>query len=406
MNEKQKKVIGSDPDRADDGSCLRARVAVLAPGGVGGEFSGKYIPALTGLLDGLGKTYDLTVYSLTNVGPLDEALQQRNYRIRAVRGGPEQSLYWRVIRLLGSFIKDSFRQRYDLIHGVWAVPCGMLAVLLGKLYRVPSVVGLHGGEMANLPELEYGGARPGRLRRMTLWTCRQADQLVCLTRFQKKDLRKNGIVRETVVIPLGADRRLFRPGRLIRSPQAPIRFLHVGNLTGVKDQKTLLRAFNLIRADRGGVLRIVGPDYFQGQIQEFCKSLNLQDHVRFTGFVAHRDLPEHYRWANCLLHTSVYEGQGLVVAEAAASGVLTAGTRVGLLADFGEAMAITASVGDHRGLAQAVLAVLDDPDRATAIRERARLWAETHDLEWSVAAFSRLYQKTIEDHTRPGSTPN
>ncbi len=374
----------------------RRSIAVFVPGGVGSEQSGKYIPALVNLLDGLSRTFDVTVYSLTGVGDLQAAVDGRHFRVRTCGGNPDDSVKKRTIRLVMLFLKDHMRARYHLLHGIWAVPPGLLAVLLGKVLGVPSMVSVRGGEAACLPEIGYGSMRLPRLRKVTLWTCRQAGTLTCLSRFQWDCLQKFGMDREEVhIIPTGADCRQFSPSE--KHPVEPIRFLHVANLNEVKDQATLLSAFAIVRRQRMCRLRLVGPDFLDGKIQALTRELGIEDAVEFTGYVPNRDLSGHYRWAHMLLHTSRFEGQGMVVAEAAAAGVPVVGSTVGLISDLGEARAGLAPPGDAGALAREVTALLEQPDRYASIRAGALAWAREHDLHWTINRFRELYYRALSD---------
>lgn len=281
-----------------------------------------------------------------------------------------------------------------MVHGIWSFPAGFLAVLLGKILRLPSMVTLPGGDAACVPQIGYGNLYKPQLRRITLWTCRHAGELIVLTNYQAQALRKFGLKRKHVcVIPFGADKNRFQPQEKRVSP--PSHFLHVANLTEVKDQKTLLRAFALINPKIDCRLRMVGPDYLNGALQQFAKDLGISSKVEFLGRVAHQQLPAHYAWAHVMLHTSYYEGQGVVIAEAAASGVVVCGTRVGLLADWGDRNAVCVDVGDYLMLAEKVLDLIQDIRRFETVRANALRWAETHDAEWTAKQYVHLYHKLL-----------
>ena len=43
------------------------------------------------------------------------------------------------------------RGRIDALHAFWATEAGALAAVAGRLLRIPTIVSLAGGELANLP---------------------------------------------------------------------------------------------------------------------------------------------------------------------------------------------------------------------------------------------------------------
>jgi len=99
---------------------------------------------------------------------------------------------------------------------------------------------------------------------------------------------------------------------------------------------------------------------------------------------------DHYEWADIMLHTSLYEGQGIVIAEAAASGVLIAGTSVGLISDLGDRGALVAPPGDFALLSEKVLAAMDNPALCEEMKKVALAWSKQHDFFWTVDQYKKI----------------
>ncbi len=192
----------------------------------------------------------------------------------------------------------------------------------------------------------------------------------------------HGIAR-TLVIPWGIEKNTYEFQMKKRNPVLHI--IHVGHLTPVKDQVTLVKAFALVAKRQPSELRIFGEDFLRGAIQKLCKELGIEKKVQFLDIIPYEQMPEQYAWANMMLHTSSAEGQSMALTEAAACGVLLAGTNVGLLHDLGEECGITVEPGDFNGLATKVLSVLDDHESWNKKINNARRWAETHDLSWTIS---------------------
>jgi glycosyltransferase involved in cell wall biosynthesis len=140
-------------------------------------------------------------------------------------------------------------------------------------------------------------------------------------------------------------------------------------------------------------LRIVGSDQSEGKIQQFSADLGLKEKVEFVGSVPHSEMPGHYHWTHFLIHSSRHEAQGVVVAEAAATGALVAGSRTGLLADFGDALALTVPACDYEALAKRILDIVESPERYHLMRRASRAWATGHDMVWSVSQYLSLYDR-------------
>ena len=104
----------------------------------------------------------------------------------------------------------------------------------------------------------------------------------------------------------------------------------------------------------------------------------------------HAKLPEHYHASDFLLHTSLSEGQGAVIAEAMSCGLVVCGTKVGLLYDLPEGC-VSVAVKDHVSLAEKIIAVVNDQNQLDSIRKHAKDWASKHDLNWTVREIGKLY---------------
>jgi glycosyltransferase involved in cell wall biosynthesis len=304
----------------------------------------------------------------------------------------DDSTAWIVARLLAAFHRDHGKGPFSLVHGFWALPGGLAAVTAAAVSGIPSIVSILGGEAADLRAIGYGNMSRRMPREATLWTCRRASALVALTQFQVDLLRRRGFARpEGVhVIPFGAEPPFF--GRAAAKPlPPPYNLLHVASINMVKDQPVLLRALRTLTKDMDCRLRIVGKDTLGGSLGRLARELGIADRVTFTGFIPHEDLPVHYDWAHVLVHSSLYEGEGVVFAEASAAGVPICGTGVGLLADLGDAMGLAAAPGDDRGLAEAVRSVLCDVTRRENLRTTALGWSAGHDALWTASRYARLY---------------
>jgi glycosyltransferase involved in cell wall biosynthesis len=376
------------------------RVAILVDAGIRDSSSAVFIPAIRNLVERLSASFELTVFSLRLPDNRVDEFRCGNANVKFVSAYYNDNALKRIVAFRNAFAAEHRTARFDLVHGIRGFPCGFAAALIGKRHRIPSIVSLQGGETAAIPHIGYGHMLRQPLRAITRWTCEQASAVTVLTKFQEAALRSFRITpKQLLVIPHGADLDAFSNAKKKPVPP-PMNFLHVANLNEVKDQTTLLRAFALISQRVDARLRIVGEDQLNGRIQKLARKLDIAERVEFIGFVPYQFLAEHFHWAHALLHTSFYEGQGVVIAEAAASRTLICGTRVGLISDLGENCAVAVPVGDHVGLDEKVNELLANPSRFDAIRERAFKWASEHSVDWTASQFSELYWTTVETHQR------
>src|SRR5262249_48312446 len=114
--------------------------------------------------------------------------------------------------------------------------------------------------------------------------------------------------------------------------------LYVGTIEPRKNLPKLIDAFAERRTagDLPHQLVCVGPyGWLCRDIEKRIERHHIEDAVRFTGYVPFDDLPALYNLAEMFVFPSLYEGFGLPVIEAMASGVPVITGHVGALTEVG-----------------------------------------------------------------------
>jgi glycosyltransferase involved in cell wall biosynthesis len=375
-----------------EGDCCVKRVALVMHGGVGPPGSPHYVPAIRGLVERLSHWFDLTVYTRPAPGCGGESYQCGDAGVRCIGRRHDAPARAFVPAVIATILGDHRQRHFSLIHGLWGLPGGMAAVVAGRAAGIRSIVTILGGEAASLPDIGYGNMKNMVPKALTLWTLRTAGDLTALTHFQIDQLRRFGFSREERIhtIPFGSDIPAAAAGRR-RNAVPPFQILHIGHLNRVKDQRTLLRAFRILSQKAECRLTIVGDGILHKELKVMARDLGIEHLVTFQGSVGHDRIGEILAGADLLLHSSLYEGEGVVFAEAAAAGVPICSTRVGLVADLSPAFAASASPGDAEGLALAAAGLLTDAARRSKVASHAQAWASVHTATWTAAQFARLY---------------
>jgi glycosyltransferase involved in cell wall biosynthesis len=170
--------------------------------------------------------------------------------------------------------------------------------------------------------------------------------------------------------------------------------LAIGRLTGQKDHPTLLRAFAAARARHpDAVLAILGIGPLESETRALAGELGLDGSVLLPGRLEIRDWLER---ADVFVHSSRWEGFGLVLLEAMLAGLPIAATRVSAVPEVvadGETGLLVAP-GDHGALASALDDLLADPARARALGEAGLLRAREH---FSVALMAERTQAVYDE---------
>jgi glycosyltransferase involved in cell wall biosynthesis len=244
-------------------------------------------------------------------------------------------------------------------------------------YRGRAVVTVHDLSYELLPELEdrFDG---WALRRLVPMSIRRALLVITGSEWTKRDIVvRYGVDPDRIVVaPDGVDAR-FRPDG--ERPARRSYVLFVGALRPRKDPLCALEAFRRLPGDLDLVM--IGPDKGLGvQVREFIHEHGLGDRIEVLGYVSFPELLAYYRGAQCLILPSWYEGFGLPVVEAMASGTPVVSTTAGAIPEIAGDAAILLSPGNPDALADGIATALEDRTRLVAAGlERAKRfsWAET-----------------------------
>ena len=139
------------------------------------------------------------------------------------------------------------------------------------------------------------------------------------------------------------------------------------------------------------MLDVVGEDTLHGKIMHRTRQLKLEACVRFRGFLPQRALKEYMYAADLLIVTSRHEAGPLVALEAAAAGVPTVGTHVGLLADWAQVAARTVKIGDSFALAQEIAELLSREDERLRLAGHAQQRAVTENADITTRRIRDVY---------------
>jgi glycosyltransferase involved in cell wall biosynthesis len=348
------------------------------------------IPALLDLARAMARRCDLTVVAMRYPYRRD-TYSVGGARVRSIDGSNRGILgtpfIWRdTVRA----VRD---MEGDVLHAFWAYEPGVIAARFAG--RFPVVVSLGGGELVYLPDLRYGLLGKRRTRMLMRWALRKAAAVTAGSTFMVEQARRFMSLPVLRRVPLGIDL-----GRWPLSPRkaGPPVILSVGSLEPVKGHAFLLRAFERVhRRHPSALVRIVGGGRAEDALQDLARSLGVREHVEFTGHVAHHELPAVYAAASMFVQASWHESQGMALLEAAACGLPIVGTHVGALMDLAPEAAVSVSVGDHEGLAAAILNLLENPEFAGRLGMTARRQVEeTYSVDTAADRFLQLYRSLLQ----------
>jgi glycosyltransferase involved in cell wall biosynthesis len=256
----------------------------------------------------------------------------------------------------------------DLAHFLHVVP---------PLYRERSVLTVQ--DLSFEADRKLMGPRDRLVfRSLVKPSAKRAARVLTGSERTRDDLvERYGIDRGKVVLtPYGSDPAFTPDGP---APNGAPYALFVSALHARKDPLLAVDALALLPDELRLVM--VGPDKgLGGAVRERSEKLGLAGRVELRGHIAKDELAALYRGARCLVYPSRYEGFGLPIVEAMASGTPVVTTAAGATTEVAGDAAVIVEAGDVCALAGGIERALADRDRLVAAGlERARLysWAET-----------------------------
>lgn len=349
-------------------------VGILKPNSQSG------IPAFLILLDNLSSKFDLTLYRLTK-----DQVSAGKFKVRSLPFSffPDRVNYLFIIAL---FIFDHLKKRYSVINALAAQPAGRIAILVGKIFKIPVILHLHAAEIVSLKDINYGDINSPKAKKKTGQVLRNSSIITLLSSYQKEILVNTyGPQLSTLVINHGCDTNFFNFKS--KNIGVPLKLLYVGYNEKVKNPEGALTVYSMLKKENISVqLSMIGKG-----LSKAFGSLSGSQEITFIESVPYDKMPSYFHDADILLITSHYESQSSVAIEAMACGTLVCGTHVGILDDLSDYACITTAPGDYPGLAQKIIALLKDFNKQLLLRQNARKWAVAHDHHWTASQYEKIF---------------
>jgi glycosyltransferase involved in cell wall biosynthesis len=286
-------------------------------------------------------------------------------------------------RLAAAVVRAARAEAPDLLH-THLVHADVYGAMASAAMRVPMVSTRHNDDRYLLGPFRYvDRAFAARARR-----------LVAISDAVRRFLAAAGHAEEKLsTIHYGLDALPQTPSERtpaeVGIPEGAPLLLAIGRLTEQKDHPTLLRAFARARERHpGAVLAVLGIGPLEAETRALVRDLGLEGAVVLPGRLEIRDWLER---ADVFVHSSRWEGFGMVLLEAMLAALPVVATRVSAVPEVvadGES-GLLVEAGDADGLAAALDALLSDPARARAFGEAGLRRAREH------FSLARMTERTI-----------
>jgi glycosyltransferase involved in cell wall biosynthesis len=259
----------------------------------------------------------------------------------------------------------------------------------------PLVTTMHLASLENLPGM-LGSL--GRLfeRSVGRYILHRSDAITAVSASAARHAEALRVEVPVHVIPNSVDVQRFRPPpeSVAEESKGPS-VLFLGRLSRNKGPQHLVEVIpRVLREIPDASFDFVGEGPMRESIAKQMAHLGLNGNARLRGKVP--DVVPILQRATVVTRPSLTEGMPLAVMEAMACGRPVVATRVGGTEDLithGET-GILFDPGDVDALADGLIRVLEDPERAAAMGRRAREWTE-RQMTWE--GLSRRYEAVYEE---------
>jgi glycosyltransferase involved in cell wall biosynthesis len=262
----------------------------------------------------------------------------------------------------------------------------------------PSIVTIHDMTLSVLSRY-HPWRKQVLVRPFVPLVARRARRVITVSQHARADIvRLLRLPPERVVVIPEAAAPIFRPASSTEQERVRRRYhldgpfiLYVGTLEPRKNLVRLIRGWDRLR--RAGAiphrLVIVGaPGWQHRPIFEAVRALRCEDAITFTGYVPTADLPGLYSAADLFAFPSLYEGFGLPVVEAMASGTPVLISPAPALVEVAGNAAFQTRDYSEEGIAAGLATVLSDRRLHDELRERGLRRAG--EFSWHTAALRTL----------------
>lgn len=204
----------------------------------------------------------------------------------------------------------------------------------------------------------------------------------------------------------GVDLSQFAPGmpklktmkKYKLDPSRP-RVVYVGRVDPEKSVEIVLDAFSkALKKVPNAEILVVGDGIDKGRLERKVKAEGLEEQIRFLGKVMPPDLQEVYRTGMVFATASETETQGIVLIEAAATGLPLIAVDAGAIREVcrNNKNGVLCKPKDVTKIANAMVKILTDKKLREKYSAESLKISKEHDLNTTLKRFEEIYQKAIE----------
>jgi len=214
------------------------------------------------------------------------------------------------------------KNNYDLIHAWFGIPCGFIAMLLGK----PYIVALRGSDVP-FYNIRFKNLDKYFFQHLSKLIWKKAKAVIANSQGLKDLAQKTAPNQKIQVIYNGIDISEFKPPKT-KEKSKNLRILCVARLIKRKGISYLIKALGGLR-NKNLILTIIGDGNEKENLINLAKKLKIDNKVKFLGSISHSEIVKYYQQNDVFILPSLNEGMSNTILEAMACGLPIITTNVG-----------------------------------------------------------------------------
>lgn len=354
--------------------------------------------ATENLLRQLSKATDIEVDLVTSSADKFKKEQfSQNIKVFRLNIGKDNKLHGQSIKDLLTYSWKAFwfccklkkKNKYDLIHAFFGIPCGFMAMFLG----IPYVVSLRGSDVPSYSKKYW------LLDKLLFWWISRvvwwrAKAVVANSKGLKELALKTAPKQEIGIICNGVDIEKFKPGE---GESDSFTVVSTSRLIERKGINYLVDGFLSFSKEKDDCqLVLVGDGDQQESLEEKVKKNNAESKVDFVGAVSRDEIPIFYKKADVFVLPAINEAMSNSLLEAMASGLAIIMTDTGGKEELiDEHNGIIVKKRNSQDIEKALEKLYNDRDLLDKMKEKSREKAEKMSWEQMAGDYLEIYRKMI-----------
>jgi len=289
--------------------------------------------------------------------------------------------------------------KLDIVHSHTEMGMGALANFVAKTKKIPHVHTYH----THYPEYVHYLAKgkllsPKGAEKLSAMYCNGCDLVITPSEKIKDSLWKYGVKSRIEVLATGIDLASFSLAKKdafrkkYQIDKNTKIMLYVGRMGKEKSVDILIWGFAAAGVENS-LLVLVGDGPERKKYEEMTKRLAVEKNVLFTGMVPWQDAIEAYAAADLFLFASATETQGLVLLEAAASGLPIIAIDDNVVNKFVQARQNGILVKSAEEMAQAIKKFFENPWEAAKMEKASRQIAGDYSIQHQTEKLLEIYKQ-------------